>query len=112
MNTSELESVAVNAITVMVSDDTLTVELSDGRSVAAPLVWFPRLLHGTNAERTDYRLIGQGSGIHWPQLDEDISVNNLLQGKRSQESQVSLKRWLEQRQRKGERGSAVAPPQS
>ena len=80
-----------------VTDDTLTLELSDGRTVSAPLAWFPRLLHGTVEERNQWRFIGQGRGIHWPDLDEDISVENLLAGKLSAESQTSLKNWLERR---------------
>jgi hypothetical protein len=86
---------AAQATIIEISDDAITVQLSDGRTLAAPLVWFPRLLHGTTVERNDYRLIGKRTGIHWPLLDEDISVSNLLEGKRSQESQPSLKKWLE-----------------
>jgi hypothetical protein len=82
---------------VVVTDDTLTVDLSDGRSVSAPLAWYPRLLYGSAAERQHWRLIGQGVGIHWPELDEDISVEGLLAGRPSAESQRSLKRWLEAR---------------
>jgi Protein of unknown function (DUF2442) len=67
---------------------------SDGRTISAPLGWFPRLLHGTVEERAGWRLIGQGRGIHWRDLDEDISVENLLAGKPSAESQSSLKKWL------------------
>jgi Protein of unknown function (DUF2442) len=85
------------ATRVLVSDDTLTVELTDGRTISAPLAWFPRLAHGTMAERNNWKLIGKGHGIHWPDLDEDISVENLLAGKPSGESQSSLKRWLESR---------------
>jgi Protein of unknown function (DUF2442) len=97
MNTSTVESRSATAIQVVVTDDTLTVELSDGRSISAPLAWYPRLLHGTSEERGRWRLIGQGRGIHWPDLDEDISVANLLVGCPSGESQHSLKRWLGQR---------------
>ena len=78
-------------------DPDLTVELVDGRTVSAPLLWFPRLAHGTPAERANWRLIGRGEGIHWPDLDEDICVAGLLAGRRSGESQRSLKRWLELR---------------
>lgn len=85
------------ATRVEVSDVTLTVELVDGRSVSVPLLWFPRLVDATPAERANWRLIGRGEGIHWPDLDEDISVAGLLAGKRSGESQRSLKRWLELR---------------
>jgi hypothetical protein len=84
---------------VTVSDDALTVDLSDGRSVSVPLAWFPRLLHGTPEERKNWRLIGDGEGIHWPELDEDISVENLLLGKPSGESQKSFKAWLEKRKK-------------
>ena len=86
-----------DAESASVSDDTLTAELSDGRTISIPLGWYPRLLHGTAAERSNWRLIGGGQGIHWPDLDEDISVESLLVGRPSGESQRSLKRWLESR---------------
>ena len=82
---------------VSVTDDTLAVDLSDGRTISVPLAWFPRLLHGTPEERSNWRFIGDREGIHWPDLDEDISVENLLAGKPSGESQSSFKRWLENR---------------
>jgi hypothetical protein len=82
---------------VATTDDTLTVELSDGRTISVPLAWFPRLANGAVAERANWRLIGSGKGIHWPTLDEDISVENLLVGRRSGESQDSLRRWLHNR---------------
>ena len=72
----------------------MTVRLDDGRSLSAPVAWYPRLLHGTKAERENYQLIGDGEGIHWPDLDEDISVEGLLAGKQSAESDASLSRWL------------------
>ncbi len=75
----------------------MTVSLDDGRALSVPLAWYPRLLHGTKQEREEYELIGDGEGIHWPQLDEDISVEGLLAGKRSAESDASLARWLETR---------------
>jgi hypothetical protein len=68
--------------------------LSDGRTISVPLAWYPRLLHGSTEERNDYRFIAGGSGIHWNQLDEDISVKNLILGQPSGESQKSFKRWL------------------
>jgi hypothetical protein len=83
--------------TLTVTDNYVTAELSDGRTIAVPLSWYPRLCHGTAEERRDWRLIGSGRGIHWPQLDEDISVENLLFGKPSSESQASLKQWLDKR---------------
>ncbi|RIK31836.1 MAG: DUF2442 domain-containing protein [Anaerolineae bacterium] len=82
---------------VTVTEDSLTVDLSDGRTVSVPLTWFPRLLHGTPEERKNWRLIGDGEGIHWHDLDEDISVENLILGKPSGESQKSFKKWLDSR---------------
>jgi hypothetical protein len=79
---------------VAASDDALTVDPADGRTVVVPLAWFPRLAHGAVTERASWRLIGGGSGIHWPELDEDISVESLLAGRRSGETQESLRRWL------------------
>jgi hypothetical protein len=87
----------VRAQQVVVTEDTLSVELTDGRTIAVPLAWYPRLVHGTREERTHWRLIGQGEGIHWPDLDEDISVENLLSGKVSGESQQSFQQWIEGR---------------
>ena len=97
MNSSVVETRAAIAVQVEATDDALSVELSDGRTIAAPLAWYPRLLHGTDAERGHWRLIAGGQGIHWPDLDEDISVENLLAGKPSGESPASFKRWLQQR---------------
>jgi hypothetical protein len=82
------------AIQVHVSDDTLSVDLSDGRAISVPLAWFPRLCHGKEDERNKWRLIAGGRGIHWTDLDEDISVEGLLAGRPSGESQTSLKKWL------------------
>jgi hypothetical protein len=82
---------------VVVSDDALRVELSDGRILVVPLAWFPRLLHGSAKERRNWRLIGKGSGIHWPDLDEDVSIEGLLLGRSSGESQSSFRKWLESR---------------
>jgi hypothetical protein len=94
MSTLTAEAKAQN---VVVTDDTLVVDLNDGRTISVPLAWYPRLLHGTSEERNNWRLIGDRDGIHWPDLDEDISVENLLSGKPSGESQNSFKRWLEKR---------------
>jgi hypothetical protein len=87
----------LSAQNVQVTDEALIVDLSDGRTVSVPLAWFPRLMHGTPEERHKWRLIGNGEGIHWPDLDEDISVENLILGKPSGESQKSFKKWLEAR---------------
>jgi hypothetical protein len=97
MTTLAIELRMASAQNVQVTDDALIVDLSDGRTVSVPLAWFPRLLHGTIKERNNWRLIGEGEGIHWPDLDEDISVENLILGKSSGESQKSFKKWLEVR---------------
>ncbi len=87
----------IRARKVVVTDDNLIVDLSDGRSISVPLAWYPRLLHATTTERNSWRLIGNSEGIHWADLDEDISVENLLLGKPSGETQSSFKQWLEKR---------------
>jgi hypothetical protein len=94
MPTSTSDLADARAVDVTVTDDELMVQLEDGRTLAVPLAWYPRLLHGTKRERGRWRLIGRGVGIHWPDLDEDISVEGLLAGRRSGESQQSLKRWF------------------
>ncbi len=73
-------SVDPRAIQVSVSEDELSVELADGRRVSVPLAWFPRLLHASADQRSNWRLLGEGQGIHWPDLDEDLSVEGLLRG--------------------------------
>ena len=98
MNSSVVESPSAAATSVRVTDEELTLELADGRSVSAPLAWYPRLFHATAGERANWRLIGRGYGVHWPDLDEDISVENLLRGQASGESHASLKRWMDARQ--------------
>lgn len=97
MTTSTVEMDPPRAETLTVTGDTLSVELSDGRMISVPLAWFPRLMHGTPEERSRWELIGRGHGIHWVDLDEDISVEGLLRGRPSGESQTSFRRWLEQR---------------
>lgn len=97
MRFSTVEVHEALATHVEVSEDTLTVELADGRTIAAPLAWYPRLAHATAEERASWRLIGGGRGIHWPALDEDIRVANLLAGQPSAESQSSFKKWLTSR---------------
>ncbi len=89
------------ATRVTLNDDTLTVELADGRSISAPIAWYPRLAVATPKERAKWRLIGGGHGIHWPAVDEDISVANLLAGQPSGESQISYKKWLAGRAKPG-----------
>lgn len=97
MTTSATDTLAPAAIFVSVDDTSITIELSDGRTITAPLAWYPRLLSASKQERDDFRLTGRGRGIHWPQIDEDISVDSVLAGRPSMESAASLKRWLEQR---------------
>ena len=74
--------------------DTLIVDLVDGRTLTVPLDWYPRLAYGSHAERANWRLIGPGQGIHWPDLDEDLAIEDLLVGRRSGESPDSLQQWL------------------
>ncbi|MBI2527988.1 MAG: DUF2442 domain-containing protein [Candidatus Rokubacteria bacterium] len=108
MTTSTTETLPARARTVAVTEDALTVDLADGRTVTVPIGWYPRLLHGTRRQRSHWRLVGGGLGIHWPDLDEDVSVEDLLAGRPSGESQRSLKRWLDARaskrtQKRGQR---------
>ena len=88
---------------VKITDDTLSVDLEDGRTIAVPLSWYPRLVYATPEERQHFQIAGAGYGIHWPDLDEDIGVEGLLLGKRSTESATSLAKWLEARRRRGQR---------
>ena len=106
MNTSAVEIAVPVAEAVTVTEDTLTVGFSDGRSLSVPLAWFPRLVHATPAERKSWRLIGRGHGIHWSKLDEDISIEGLLAGKPSGESQASFKKWLSARRPSASRNPA------
>jgi hypothetical protein len=99
MSTSPSEFARPLAVDVEVSEDTLSVHLSDGRTISVPILWYPRLANGTPAERSHWELVGSGHGIHWPNLDEDISVEALLNGRRSNESPASLKKWLSARHR-------------
>lgn len=98
MNISAVEINIPDAILISITDDSLFVDLSDGRTISVPLEWYPRLLHATLAERNHWRLIGKGHGIHWEKIDEDISIEGLLAGRPSGESQSSLQKWLKQRQ--------------
>jgi hypothetical protein len=95
MRTSQIEDDTVNARSVSVTEDALIVELDDGRSLSVPVEWYPRLAGGTIEERNHWELIGEGVGVHWPYLDEDLSVEGLLAGRRSGESEKSLARWRE-----------------
>ncbi len=88
------------AVAVTVTDRDLLIVLEDGRSIAIPMEWYPRLLHGTVAERQNYQLLGDGYAIEWPDLDEHIGIEGLLAGRKSSESQRSVERWLEGRRKK------------
>jgi hypothetical protein len=87
-------------LSVVVTDDTLSVDLEDGRTVSVPIGWYPRLAHGTAAERANLQISGAGYGVHWPDLDEEIGVEGLLLGKRSSESAASFPALVATSQRK------------
>ncbi|NOZ14127.1 MAG: DUF2442 domain-containing protein [Acidobacteria bacterium] len=95
MNILATDAAVSRIITVSVTDDTLTAELSDGRTISVPTAWYPRLVHASQKERENWKIIGNGHGIHWELLDEDISIENLLSGRASGETQKSFKKWLE-----------------
>ena len=97
MNSLATETQEARAQSAVVTDDALTVDLVDGRTIIVPLVWYPRLWHGTPEERNNLELFGDGAYIHWPDLDEDLTAAGLLAGLRSGESAQSLKEWLEAR---------------
>jgi len=78
--TSSDPSVDPRAVDVATDEDNLTVDLADGRRLSVPLAWFPRLLHAKPDQRGNWRLIGDGRGIHWSDVDEDLSVAGLLRG--------------------------------
>src|SRR5438876_2791141 len=93
----ETDPVAVN---VKVVGHNLVVDLADGRSLSVPLAWYPRLLHGTEAEQQEWHLLGDGYAIEWPSLDEHIGIEGLVAGRRSGESEQSFKRWLASRRKR------------
>ena len=95
------------AMDVVVTEDALTVDLDDARTISVPLAWYPRLWHGTPDERDNWEIVGAGYGIHWPDLDEDISVKGLLIGNPSGEMERSFKRWLEWRKAKNKLNEKV-----
>jgi hypothetical protein len=99
-----LEARATN---VFVTAHHLTVELEDGRMISVPLAWYPRLMHGTPAEWANFEI--SRFGIHWPDLDEDISVKSIILGQKSGESAKSIQRWLEHRAR-GEKEPVLTLP--
>lgn len=100
MSSSGIDVREALASSAVVRDEGLVVDLADGRTIAVPLAWFPRLVHASESERSNWRLIGKGQGIHWPDLDEDISVEGLLAGRGSRETAESLRSWIESRARR------------
>lgn len=93
MSSFPIETRSPQARSVAVTDHWLTVNLTDGRAVSVPLAWYPRLVHAAPPERQNWRLVGRGVGVHWPDLDEDVSVAGLLEGRASAESRASLSKW-------------------
>ncbi len=104
MNSLAIEMEQARAQTVSIDDETLTVDLVDGRTICVPLVWYPRLWHGTAEERNHWEIFGDGVYLHWPDLDEDLIVAGLLAGRRSGESPQSLTKWLEARKGPRQKG--------
>jgi len=100
MNTLVIEIQEARAQRASVDEDSLTIDLTDGRTVTAPLMWYPRLWYGTPEERNHFEIIGDGTIIHWFDLDEDLSIAGILAGRASGEKPQSLKRWLEERANK------------
>ena len=97
MNTSVIEIETPDIVRVTINEEALTVDFSDGRSISVPIAWYPRLVHASEQERLNWRLIAGGKGIHWPDLDEDISARAIILGIPSQESSESLRKWLDKR---------------
>ena len=89
------EPITPKAEGVIITEETLEAKLADGSIVSVPLAWYPRLVHATPEERDNWELVSQGQGVRWPDLDEDLSVEGLIAGRRSGESQRSFERWLE-----------------
>src|SRR5438552_1143843 len=107
MTTSTLASSPM-AVGMQITDEALSVSLSDGRVVSVPISWYPRLSHALPRPRAVWRFVGGGHGIHWPELDEDISVENLLLGQPSGEGARSFSRWKKWYQQKlTEQGGAA-----
>jgi hypothetical protein len=100
MTTLVIDESSLRAVRAQVTDEALVVDLADGRTVSVPLVWYPRLLGASMKERQQFRLTGSGEGIHWELLDEDVSVEGIVAGRRSMESAESFRRWLEDRSKR------------
>jgi hypothetical protein len=103
MSSLAVEVLEPRGKSVKVSAEELTVDLVDGRTIMVPLAWFPRLWHGTPRERNHFEIFADGAYIHWPDLDEDLTVAGLLAGQRSGETPQSLKKWLDSRKTRSKR---------
>src|SRR5438309_8722006 len=103
---NSVEATPARVLNVLVTDDTLSMDLEDGRTVSVPIGWYPRLASGTDSERSNFEISGAGYGVHWPDLDEDIGVEGLLLGKRSSESPNSFEQWLKRRKEKLQKDAA------
>src|SRR5712692_6280432 len=106
MSSLAVETREARAHAVRVNNEALAVDSVVGRTIIVPLLWFPRLWHGMPQERNHFEIFGDGAYIHWPDLDEDLTVAGLLAGRQSGESPASLERWLHSR--KGKHKGAVA----
>ena len=100
MNSLAVEIQEARARSVTVTEEAITVDLVDGRTIIVPLAWFPRLWHGTPLERNHVEIFGDGVYLHWPDVDEDLTVAGMLAGQRSGESPRSLRKWLDCRKKK------------
>jgi len=109
MSSLAVETQEARARLATVTDEAITVDLVDGRTIIVPLVWFPRLWHGTPRERNHFEIFGDGEYIHWPDLDEDLTIAGLLGGRRSGESPRSLRKWLDSRKKKPAAGADAEP---
>ncbi|MBN1648510.1 MAG: DUF2442 domain-containing protein [Spirochaetales bacterium] len=99
MSSLKTEIEIANLTKIKINDESIIVDFDDGRTISLPTSWYPRLQYGSQKERDNYHMIGNGEGIHWPDLDEDISIEGLISGIRSHESQASLQNWLKARKK-------------
>src|ERR1043166_2436393 len=97
MNSAGIIPQLARILKAVVTDDSLSVDLEDGRTISVPIGWYPRLAQGTPPERAKFQISGAGYGLHWPDLDEDIGVEGLMLGKKSTESAASFAKWLKNR---------------
>ena len=94
MSFSSTEVGGTRAQGVEIREDTIVLNLVDGRTMTVPIVWYPRLWYGTKEERAHFELLDEGRYIHWPDLDEDLSIDGMVAGRRSGETADSLRKWL------------------